>query len=158
MSIELFVQVLPLQFPDRRHPEDREIHGTYRITVEEDGSPGRVAAAALDGFHSTIPVERPKDFLFQVHTAQGDVWAEDPDHPAYSAASLCGPVRKEQHGFDERTFAVGTRILTEDGYTLERQPDGTWSDGDLVFASLDGLEVDFVFLRRKELADAGRGV
>ncbi len=29
--------------------------------------------------------------------------------------------------------AAGAEYLTEDGFTLVRQDDGTWSDGDLVF-------------------------
>lgn len=31
-------------------------------------------------------------------------------------------------------------VTTQDGYTLQRQPDGSWTDGDLTFGSLDEIE------------------
>jgi len=35
---------------------------------------------------------------------------------------------------------TGDRVITEDGYTFQRQPDGTWTDGDMTFSSLDEIE------------------
>lgn len=44
----------------------------------------------------------------------------------------------------EANLPAGALIRTEDGYRLERQADGTFTDGDLTFGTLEEMEVDFV--------------
>jgi len=42
---------------------------------------------------------------------------------------------------DECGRTTGDRsVTTEDGYTFQRQPDGSWTDGDMTFGSLDEIE------------------
>lgn len=41
-------------------------------------------------------------------------------------------------------LSAGAVILTEDGYRLERQEDGTYTAGDLTYGALESMEVDFV--------------
>lgn len=45
------------------------------------------------------------------------------------------------------------RIRTEDGYVFEKQDDGTWSDGDMVFDDLDQIGVGYRFIDEDD--DAG---
>jgi len=37
-------------------------------------------------------------------------------------------------------MSSATTVLTEDGYTFTRQPDGSYTDGDLTYPDLDNLK------------------
>lgn len=45
------------------------------------------------------------------------------------------------------------RIQTEDGYVFEKQPDGSWSDGDMTFDTLDLFECKVRLLKDDEDSD-----
>jgi hypothetical protein len=44
---------------------------------------------------------------------------------------------------------AATRIRTEDGFVFSRQPDGSWSDGDLTFDSLGDFDLTFEILEKE---------
>lgn len=68
--------------------EDAEVQGAYRIdfTVETSSlSKEKIAAKALDIFHSQVAITMLDDFLIAVYDRKRQIEA-DPDHESYSAS------------------------------------------------------------------------
>lgn len=65
----------------------------------------------------------------------------------------------ETHGIttSAEPLLPGTRIRTEDGYTLIVQDDGSLTDGDMTFASIADLDVDFTILKSAPAKMPGLG-
>lgn len=65
----------------------------------------------------------------------------------------------ETHGLNKPTEPLlpGTRIRTEDGYTLTIQDDGSLTDGDITFTSIADLDVDFTILKPTPAKTPGMG-
>ena len=51
--------------------EDRNVPGMYAVTLRDDTTPLTWVDAALDGFHSHVPVSVLEDFEFTVHDIDG---------------------------------------------------------------------------------------
>lgn len=69
--------------------EDAEVQGAYRIdfTVETSSlSKQKIAAMALDIFHSQVAITVLDDFLIAVYDRKRQIEA-DPDHESYSASN-----------------------------------------------------------------------
>lgn len=56
---------------------DRDVSGVYLLGIDADVPPQERAAAALDVFHSSVPVKMPEDFDFRVFEADGTEIHED---------------------------------------------------------------------------------
>lgn len=82
----MFLRVVaqPLLPIEDLHPDDISVPGTYEVQLDENLSEEDSASAALDGFHSTVPVKNLDDFDFTVMTADGRVVEESPDSEGYS--------------------------------------------------------------------------
>jgi hypothetical protein len=91
--IEMHILAKPIILIDERVNEDTDIPGIYIIHVAKGLKLPSTASAALDAFHSNVPVGSLEDFEFTVFDpSTGMVIEEDPDHESYSKTHLakCG--------------------------------------------------------------------
>lgn len=87
--IEVAVAAVPGVTPAELNEEDRLVPGVYSVMVQKHLLPARMAAAALDRFHSTVPVGELEDFSFFVFDPQsGLVLEEDPAREGYADTDL----------------------------------------------------------------------
>jgi len=68
MSKTALVVAIPFFHIDLLDKEDGAVAGIYRIVVTDKVPANGLANAALDVFHSTVPVKSLDDFDFAVHT------------------------------------------------------------------------------------------
>lgn len=69
MPKTLFIRVEAFANPAELRADDRNIEGIYQVELSDDTPADGLANAALDGFHSRIPVRMLEDFRFTVLTS-----------------------------------------------------------------------------------------
>ena len=91
------LNVIATQLVDETHAADIDVAGEYAVTIIDDGklTDGQAACAALDSFHTKIPVKVLDDFEFIVVDPEtGKVMDQDPDQEAYSLADMAAVVER----------------------------------------------------------------
>lgn len=78
---------------DELGDDDRDVPGIYAVRVDAALPAHQMASAALDAFHSTVPVDELERFSLRV-TLDGRDLDEDPAHDSYSLSSRARVVEK----------------------------------------------------------------
>lgn len=92
---DVFVRVMALEPAGRLHPADVGVEGRYKVAVPSCLEDGAAAAAALDAFHSTVPVKALEALDITVMDEAGRVLACSPVDAAGSAGFKPAEVRKQ---------------------------------------------------------------
>ena len=79
--------------PEQLAPEDRAVPGRYLARVDLKLSDADAASAALDGFHSEVPVAVLDDFEFSVFDGEREL-EPNPAREGYALRSACLSVEK----------------------------------------------------------------
>ena len=74
--------------------EDAPVAGTYRIDLADDTAESERASAALDGFHSRVPVGVLDDFEFRVFDQAGNPLVPDDGIDGYALKHKVLDVKK----------------------------------------------------------------
>jgi hypothetical protein len=71
-------------------PSDQDVgvEGHYEIQLPDDIEEAHLANAALDSFHSQVPVKNLDDFTFVVEDLEGNTLEPDDDVPEYHYAHV----------------------------------------------------------------------
>lgn len=97
------------------YADDRSIPGLYHVELDKDLPKEKWASAALDMFHSRVPVKHLDDFAFVAFDPEtGIVLPQDPDHEDYSCSDCGGDV--DQMGSHRlRVYEVVVDVEANDG-------------------------------------------
>lgn len=97
------------------YADDRSVPGLYHVELDKDLPKEKWASAALDMFHSRVPVKHLDDFAFVVFNPEtGIVLSQDPDHEDYSCSD-CGGDVDLMGSYRLREYKVTVRVKANDG-------------------------------------------
>lgn len=98
------------------HADDRSIPGLYHVELDDDLPKEKWASAALDIYHSLVPVKNLDDFAFVVFEPDtGIVLPQDPDHEDYSYSDRGGDVDLMDGRLRLREYEVTVQVVANDG-------------------------------------------
>ncbi|MEZ9709164.1 hypothetical protein AB4254_10845 [Vibrio breoganii] len=90
------IQLVPKVPIHELNAEDKELCRNVKVKIDESVSYKRLASAALDIYHSRIPVRDLESFEFVVLTENGDVLLEPDDVQSYDLQhALMGDIVEE---------------------------------------------------------------
>lgn len=98
------------------YADDRLVPGLYHVELDKELPKDKWASAALDMFHSRVPVKHLDDFSFVVFDPEtGIVLPQDPDHEDYSYSDRGGDVDLMDGRLRLREYEVTVQVVANDG-------------------------------------------
>ncbi|MCK9985382.1 MAG: hypothetical protein AzoDbin1_01854 [Azoarcus sp.] len=128
---------------------DRNESSAFYFDVTDQVPDNELPAGGDDD--SEAPPSRPFELILD--DARKAFWAaiarayptiSSGDFPAEAELAFEDACKTAVRTWLDANLSTGAVIRAEDGYRLERQADGTFTDGDLTFGTLEEMGVDFV--------------
>lgn len=88
--VEVFIIARPV-VKRLTDPADQDVAGRYRVALKPGIPDAHLASAALDVFHSDVPVDTLDDFSFEVTDLGGKALAQDDTAKQYQYVD-CGEI------------------------------------------------------------------
>lgn len=112
---EVCIAPIPRVARTRLKSDDRHVPGIYKVITLASANDMMSASAALDKFHSTVPVRCLDDFQFVVFDPYSrQVLQPDPDAQGYANENLAGDVERIGDRLP-RIYRVAVKVRCVDG-------------------------------------------